>query len=115
MKKEEGGGNLLLSKAFLIFLSIASGIKVFVLLETHCNIYLKLLALLIVSYSYSILSGYAIHFCCHLKQWANGDKDKEWSMEDKIFFGSFWPITLLFSLIIFTFLRIINSLYDTRY
>ena len=55
-----------------------------------------------------LVAALVVKFCMFLKSWAYCGKSTDWSLGDKLGAGTFWPITLLFCLIFYIFMGIIN-------
>ena len=63
----------------------------------------------VVGLAIAILSAWIaakiVGFCERLKTWAyKGDTSYSWGVNYKVVFGAFWPLTLIFSVILYIFL-----------
>lgn len=63
------------------------------------------------SFAYPIVGAIVIRFCEFLRLWATKGEYYKWEGDLRLFFGALWPITLTFSLIIYSFLGIINRIF----
>jgi hypothetical protein len=98
--------------AVLIVISLIAGCIVswFVCAPTQSPLLEAALAP-VFSIVYSILGALLVAACGAFRKWANQGEVKALNKEQKILLGAIWPLYLLFSLIIYSFLAIINRIY----
>ncbi len=60
---------------------------------------------------YPVLGAFAIKLCEGVRSWAYKATIQNWSDQQRLLFGAFWPVTVLFSLIVYMYLGIIHRLF----
>lgn len=75
------------------------------------SILFSILAGIVTALVYPVIGAIVVPICESLRHWAHQGKVGQWTREDTVLFGAFWPFTLLFSLIYYIFLGIINRIY----
>lgn len=60
---------------------------------------------------YPLWGALAVRLSECLRKWGTKGVYSKWSEGDRLFFGGIWPATLLFSIIIYLYLGIINRLF----
>jgi hypothetical protein len=98
------------SKTFLILISIFAGILVGWRFKSVDSIKSILIGL-IVSILYPIIAAGVIGLCEAMKNWAYCGKIKRWTQAKRLSLGALWPITLVFCIIVYSFLGIINRVF----
>jgi hypothetical protein len=60
---------------------------------------------------YTVIAAGIVHFCETLEKFAFPDDRNPWDAETRAYLGAFWPLSLLFWMVITPFFAIINRLF----
>lgn len=115
------------AKGALVAMSLGSGLLTFIVIGSpegpwvlgifavSSNKWLiGLLIGIIVSIAYPFVAAFAVYLCSGYRNWAYFDQVEPWENSLKITLGAFWPILLIWSAIIYTFLGIVNRLFQKK-
>ena len=91
-------------KVFLMIVSIIMGLIFGVIYE---NIIIGL----VVSLGYPVTGAFVIMLCSIYRKKATFGNSEPWKKELKIGLGAIWPLTLIWSLIVYTYLLLINMVF----
>jgi len=116
------------AKFTLVFISLVFGVVTFVTLTVRITMIpagflnkpsiefandpiLSLLIAAAVAFVYPVIAAFVVFICEHCRSWAYLNDVNKWNKGTKIYLGAFWPLLLIWSLIIYTFLAIVNRLF----
>ncbi len=60
---------------------------------------------------YPVIGAITVRLCEFLRTWGTKGVYSKWNEGDRLFFGAVWPLTLMFSVIVYLYLGIINRLF----
>jgi hypothetical protein len=66
---------------------------------------------LLAAFAYPFIGAFTVRFCELLRSWGTKGKYSKWDEGERLFLGAVWPITLAVSLIVYSFLGLINRLF----
>ena len=103
-------------KGFLVLLSLGAGLAIFLLITNRVLVIPEdgpspIVISIFVAFLYPFVGAFVIFICNHYRSWACGADLDEWN-DDKIMLGAVWPLTLVWSLIVYTYLAVINRLFN---
>jgi hypothetical protein len=101
-----------LIKGALIYCSLAAGLVCASLIVTATDShFIAFLAFIIASIAYPFIGALVVPICEEFKRWAYIDEAKQWTRNERAFYGSVWPFTLIVCGILYTYTGIINRIY----
>ena len=99
-------------KFWLFIIAVASGMAVSSVIYTRSlQLFPAALLGIGVALLYPLIAAGAVGVCSTLRRFSFPDSKEDWSSDEKAYLGAFWPVSLLFWLIISPFFAIINRVF----
>ena len=97
-------------KICLFVASFIFGLCIFLicLLDFEMGWIISIFLMLLTMFAYPVVGAIIISLCDDLRQWAYLYQAEEWRESDRLFAGAFWPLMLIYSLIVYTFMGIVH-------